>query len=288
MEVQFLGTAAAEQFPSIYCRCDFCTRVRQKGGKDQRTRASLRIGTRYQIDFGPDANWQMHRCGIDLFDLEHLFITHTHSDHFQFEEIVSKSHAVKTNGKPLQIYMSVPAKEHLESILFTFDAQVEDEEDLEAFKKRFPVHGLEYFNSYDVGELRVETIKGSHKAEGKDQFSLNYLIRLPDGRRVLYAVDTGYYLEESWAFLQGKRADILIMDCTFTARKSEPRAFGHHTFLSYLESLQRMKEIGFITTQSRIFTTHFDPHQALFHEEMQALFSESAFAVTVAYDGLTI
>ena len=71
----------------------------------------------------------MIRCGVDMFDVEHLFITHTHSDHFQFEEIVSKSHAVKTNGKPLHIYMSVPAKEYLERILFTFDAQIEDEPD---------------------------------------------------------------------------------------------------------------------------------------------------------------
>jgi phosphoribosyl 1,2-cyclic phosphate phosphodiesterase len=284
----FLGTGAAEQIPSIYCRCDFCARVRQGGGKDQRTRASLRIGERYQIDFGPDANWQMHRCGIDMFDVEHLFITHTHSDHFQFEEIVSKSHAVKTNGKPLQIYMSVPAKEYLESILFTFDAQIEDEPDLEAFKKRFPVNGLQYFTSYEIGELLVETVKGSHKAEGRDQFSLNYLIRLPDGRRLLYAVDTGYFLEETWAFLKGKRVDLLIMDCTFPGRREDPRSFGHHTLLSYLESLERMKEIGFINARTSIFATHFDPHQALFHEELQVLLRESAFPVTIAYDGLKL
>lgn len=288
MDVMFLGTGAAEQIPSIYCRCDFCARVRQKGGKDQRTRASLRIGERCQVDFGPDANWQMHRCGVDMFDVEHLFITHTHSDHFQFEEIVSKSHAVKTNGKPLQIYMSVPAKEYLESILPTFGSQIEDEPDLDAFRKRFPVHGLRYFHSYEIGELRVETIKGSHTAEGEEQFSLNYLFHLPDGRRLLYAVDTGYYLEETWDFLEGKRVDLLIMDCTFPRRKTDPQSFGHHTFLSYVGSLKRMKEIGFITGETRIFGTHFSPHEALFHEEMEALLRESGFPISVAYDGLSL
>ncbi len=288
MDVLLLGTAATEQWPSIYCRCGICTRIRRDGGRDVRSRSSLRIGEHYQIDFGPDVNWQMQRYGIDLFDLEHLFITHTHSDHFQFEEIVSKSHAIRTNGKPLNIYMSVPAVEYFEQILHTFDAQIEDEEDLAVWRRRFPVRGLEYFRSYTIGELRVETIKGSHHAEGVDQFSLNYLLALPDGRRLLYAVDTGYYLEESWEYLRGKQVDILIMDCTFPTRRTEPRAFGHHTLASFLGTLERMRDIGFIGERTRVCPTHFDIHKALPHEEMTALFDGSAVPVTVAYDGLAL
>ncbi|OGP60825.1 MAG: hypothetical protein A2V67_16145 [Deltaproteobacteria bacterium RBG_13_61_14] len=288
MDVLVLGTAAAEQWPSIYCRCDICCRVRRDGGRDVRTRSSLRIGERYQIDFGPDANWQMHRNGIDLFDLEHLFITHTHSDHFQFEEIVSKSHAIRANSKPLAVYMSVPAAEYLERILHTFDAQIEDEEDLAAWRRRFPVRALEYFRSFEIGELGVTTIKGSHLAEGMDQFSINYLIRLPDGRCLLYAVDTGYYQEEAWEYLRGKRVDILVMDCTFPTRRTEPRSFGHHTLASFLGTLERMREIGFIDGRTKVCATHFDIHQALPHGEMQALFDGSAVPVTVAYDGLAL
>ena len=101
-------------------------------------------------------------------------------------------------------------------------------------------------------------------------------------------MDTGYYLEETWAFLEGKRVDLLIMDCTFAAMKKDPHSFGHHTFLSYIESLNRMKETGFITAETRVFGTHFNPHQALFHEEMEALLRESAFPITAAYDGLKL
>ncbi len=289
MELRFLGTAAAEQVPSIYCRCDFCNEVRRAGGKDQRTRSSFRIGTGYQIDFGPDANWQMHRCGTDMFDVEHLLITHTHSDHFQFEEIVSKSHAVASNGKPLKLYMSIPASEYLESIMHTFEAQIEDEGDRESFKKRFPVIGLQYFQRYEVGELAVETIKACHRAEGANQFGMNYLIHLPDGRQMLYALDTGYYAEDTWEFLDGRSVDILAMDCTFPGRTArEPRPFGHHSLSSFIETLQRMRRIGFLTPEAVVYATHFDPHQALSHNEIQARLSGHPFSIVAAYDGLRI
>lgn len=289
MEILFLGTSAAEQAPAIFCRCDFCREVRRTGGRDLRTRSSLRIGDRYQIDFGPDANWQMHRCEVDLFDLEHLFITHTHNDHFQFEEIGSKSLAAVTNEKPLHIYLSRPAKEYLEGIYDLYEAQFEEEGTREAFQRKYPVHGLEYFRRYAIGDLVVETVKGNHLAEGKEQFSLNYLMRLPDGRRLLYAVDTGYYPEDSWGFLRGRQAEILIMDCTFwDAGGQEPDSLRHHTRESFLATLARMREIGFLTERSRVFATHFNPHEQRFHDQIQAFFDQSGFAVTAAYDGLRI
>ena len=54
------------------------------------------------------------------------------------------------------------------------------------------MHGLQYFHSYEIGELLVETIKGSHKAEGEEQFSLNYLILAP--RRTSAALRGGHGL----------------------------------------------------------------------------------------------
>ncbi|UCF99670.1 MAG: hypothetical protein JSV89_09045 [Spirochaetaceae bacterium] len=221
--------------------------------------------------------------------MEHILITHTHSDHFQFEELVSKSQAIVDNGKPLHIYMSNPAKLYLESVFHTFAAQIEEEDDLDAFKKKYPVHGLEYYQEYEIGGLIVETIKGSHLAEGMDQFSCNYLIILPDGRRLLYAIDTGYYLDESWDFLRSRHTDILIMDCTFVGKNDgENHAFGHHTLNSFLKTLERMTELGFINEHTEVYATHFNPHQNLYHHEIQDQFDHSDFTVTAAFDGLRI
>lgn len=289
--VTFLGTAAAEQVPEIFCRCNFCTRARKIGGREIRTRSSLRIGERYQIDFGPDANWQMYRNRTDMYDIEHLFVTHTHSDHFQFEEIASKSLAVRGNGKPLHIYLSRPGKRYLDGIIHTFDSQIRQENELESFLKVYQLRALDYFGVYQIDEMKVETLRASHLAEGEGQYALNFLFTLPDRRRLLYAVDTGYYDEEVWDYLEHSTQpiEVLIMDCSFpTGGSLEERPFGHHTLKSFIATLSRMHEIGFIGDATDIYATHFNPHKSLPHEKLQGLLESGGYPVTAAYDGMAI
>lgn len=39
MKLQYLGTAAAEGFPGMFCNCTACERARKAGGKNIRTRS---------------------------------------------------------------------------------------------------------------------------------------------------------------------------------------------------------------------------------------------------------
>ena len=48
------------------------------GGKDIRTRSAFRIGESYQIDLNMDTNWQMHRYGVDIYDIEHSQVFASH------------------------------------------------------------------------------------------------------------------------------------------------------------------------------------------------------------------
>ncbi|HPC76977.1 MAG TPA: carbon-phosphorus lyase, partial [bacterium] len=43
MEIMFLGTAAAEGWPGVFCSCDYCKKARELGGKNIRTRSSVLI-----------------------------------------------------------------------------------------------------------------------------------------------------------------------------------------------------------------------------------------------------
>lgn len=54
MEIQYLGTAAAEGWPALFCDCDICRRARAAGGKDLRTRTQSMIDGTILIDFPPD------------------------------------------------------------------------------------------------------------------------------------------------------------------------------------------------------------------------------------------
>jgi phosphoribosyl 1,2-cyclic phosphate phosphodiesterase len=194
----------------------------------------------------------------------------------------------ETNGKLLNIYMSLPAKEWIENLLSTLYGEKVYEKKLQHLREHYHIHGLEYFKEYSVGEIVVETVKGSHRLRDGNELAINYLIRLPDGHRLLYALDTGWYAEETWAFLENKSIDMLVLDCTFGARTDRPEyPEGHLDILSFTKMLERMRSIHFIDEGTRIFASHINPHQGLLHDEMQTRMDESDFNITVAYDGLT-
>jgi phosphoribosyl 1,2-cyclic phosphate phosphodiesterase len=284
MDMLFLGTGAAEGVPAAYCRCDDCRGVRKRGGIEVKSRSSLRIGKHYQVDISPDHYWQMLRHDTDMFDLEHVLITHSHGDHFALDGLTDKTMAKVTNERPLNIYLSNPAKDYLEGTLEHMGIS----DDLRSrYQGRFSIFGLEYFSSYEIGELSVETVKSNHSAHGEDEAAISYLFTLPGGTKLLYALDTGYYTDETWEYLRGRQTDTLVMDCTFAGRTDRGEyPSGHLDMASFIRMLERMSESGFIGPRTRIYATHFNPHQGLTHHEIQEAFDKSAFTVSVAYDGL--
>ena len=182
--------------------------MRERGGKDLRTRSSLRLGKHHQIDFSPDNFWQMHRCETDMYDIEHLLVSHTHDDHFQFEQIIAKEMPTGTNGKPLHLYLSNAGRQWVERIVScTGMLAGVDEERLRRIRASYPLHGLEHFREYDLGGLRGWTVRGNHHVPGSGEKSINYLLELPGGTRLLYALDTGYYEPATWEFLQGRNPE---------------------------------------------------------------------------------
>ena len=51
MRLTYLGTAAAEGFPAIFCNCEYCNEARRLGGKNIRTRSQALVNDDLLIDF---------------------------------------------------------------------------------------------------------------------------------------------------------------------------------------------------------------------------------------------
>jgi len=185
----------------------------------------------------------------------------------------------------MHIYLSRPAVQVVERMI----EPLLDKRRAAGLLHMFPRETVDYFSTFTAGELEVEAVAGSHDSWGENERSINYLIRFPHGPRVLCAWDTGYYRDDSWEYLSGRYAEVLIMDCTFGGSTTRDEyAYGHLHIVSFLHQLEKMAQIGFIDSQTRVFATHFNPHQGLNHEQMQQRFDHSDFTVTVAYDGLAI
>lgn len=286
MELVFLGTGAAEGVPAAYCRCAACEGVRRRGGVEVKTRSSLRVGAHHQIDIAPDNYAQMIRAGTDMYDVEHLLVTHSHGDHFDFNALKDKGMSRATNGKIMTIYMSEAAKKYVEDVIRGLRL---GEEEMRWIGEHFTVQGLEHFREYRIGGLSVETVKGNHTAHGEGEYSINYLIRLPQGKTLLYACDTGFYTEETWEYLKGRHADVLVHECTFAGRTDRSEfPGGHHDLRSFRKSLDRMAQQGFIDERTPVYATHFNPHQGLDHHQIQERLEQMPYRATAAFDGLRV
>jgi len=286
MELIFLGTGAAEGAPAAYCRCPTCQGVRERGGVELRTRSSLRVGAHHQVDLSPDHYRQTLAAGTDMYDVEHILVTHTHEDHFTLQALFDKSMSSETNGRPLSVYLSEPGRAYVEGMVAGIPFS---QSDLLWIRENLVFVGLEYFREYAIGGLSVQTVKGNHAARGVDEQSINYLVGMPGGKRLLYACDTGFYREDTWEYLSGKRVDTLVLECTFAGRTDRGEFPESHLDLaSWFRMLERMAGIGFVDDRTSVYATHFNPHQGLSHFDIQDRLQRSPWRATAAHDGLRV
>ena len=287
----FLGTGAAEGIPTPFCRCRVCENARKKGGKEVRIRSSFRVSRELLIDLGPDLFSGCVKTGTDLYDLKYVLITHTHEDHLDIGNLFLKPMIHRGNGEKLHIYLNGEA--------FRFWSALEDRmeyEKREAFfkeslKENFVLHRLEFYHKYRIGEFEVIPVKGEHPAHFEKN-AAGYLIRQKDGTEFLYALDTGYYSEETLNFLSSHRLDLLILECTFGSAMRGDKPYSHLDLHSCIKLCDRLYEQGTLTEGARVYLTHINQEQEYTHEELAQLCrrerQEKPYQMYAAYDGLKL
>ena len=82
MKIRYLGTAAAEGWPALFCSCPICTHARTQGGKNLRTRTQAILDGELLIDFPPDTYCHALQYGLELAKVHTLLVTHSHMDHW--------------------------------------------------------------------------------------------------------------------------------------------------------------------------------------------------------------
>ena len=97
MKLTYLGTAAAEGFPALFCNCEYCNEAKRLGGKNIRTRSQALINQDLLIDFPADTYAHFLNNGIKGDMIEHLIVTHAHSDHFYLDDLFMRSGAFAHN-----------------------------------------------------------------------------------------------------------------------------------------------------------------------------------------------
>ena len=276
MKVTLLGTSAAEGWPGLFCRCEACSRARELGGKNIRTRCSALLDDTLKIDFPPDILHQVLQCNVDLRCLSALLFTHAHDDHCAPAELQYRGiyFVPKPFHDKLAIYGSKDAVQKIQTALSPGTP------DLDSDKFPLALNTLLSEKTVTVSDYNVTPIQAQHDPE---QECFNLIIEDADGITLLYATDTGWYEESTWDFLKGFRLDGVVVECT--KGMEEGGYMGHLSIPDVIRFRERLIAEGIFRPESPLVITHLSHLSGLMHDEHEALLNPHN--IQVGYDGMT-
>lgn len=294
MKIKFLGTAAAEAYPGLWCNCDNCTRARALGGRNLRWRSSALINDDLLVDYGPDTSAQFTRYGLDLTRVENILFTHCHGDHLRMYDVYFRSHGYRQRGKlgMTRVWGDPWAIEAFDDQVFTVlnaefirklpefpPSREEVLEEKEDFLK-IQTNVIKPHQQLEIGKYTVFTINAHHN---EPEESLNFII--DDGKtRFLYGTDTGPWEPSEWEYIEslGFKLDAVALDCTVGSGNPG----GHHSYSSHLETKEEFVSRNLLAADSIFLAHHFSHQSCMVHDDLFEYMKPHGVIVT--FDGLEI
>ena len=274
MKLLYLGTAAAEGIPAIFCACPVCMRAREMKGKNIRTRSQALLDNKILIDFPPDSYTHYINSDFkaDLPAIRRLLVTHSHMDHFF----------------PAELNMRRPgfvASQPIETLHIYGNSSVEEK--LLGHKEAARIspcnefHRVKPFEPVDVDGYRITPLPALHD---RNEECLFYAIE-HDGKAMLYAQDTGIFPEPVWDYFTKTKMyfNIVNLDCTTVLRKDGNNHMGIVDCVEVRKKLISMDAAG----EKTVFVlNHFSHNGGLNHDDLCKAGEKEGFIVS--YDGMEI
>ena len=253
-KLTFLGTAAANFSPRLETDCKDCFDL------DARRASSLLIGENYLIDCGMYVMESIRIAGVDMSKITDIFITHLHADHFVAEHA---EQIAAGKEKPLRLWVrrdaELPPMENVEVVYLPLHTEVEITED-----------------------MSVVSMDANHEAQSFPQ----HFIFTIHGKKLLYALDGGWFLTESYNYLRKAKLDMAVLDATCGDYDGDWRIGAHNSIPMIRMMLSSLKAWKVIRDDTRIYLSHIAPKLHVSHDETVKLVEKDG--LLVAYDGLAV
>ncbi len=272
MKIRYLGTAAAEAVPAVFCACEVCKRARERGGRNIRSRSQALIDGSVMIDFPADTFFHLVRDGIDLLDVKTVLFTHTHEDHFY----------------PTEFYYLHPGFSHPTP---DYSLDVYGSPDITGpIAKTVPkgtpflsVHETAPYEPFRAGHLTVTALPAVHGTQHP------YIYALTDGEKsLLYCHDSGIPTDEVFDYLvkTGWKFDLVSLDCTEGSHDSI--GYNAHMCLGWnIVTRRRLLSLGLASDQSVFVLNHFSHNgKDALYDDFVTIAEKEGFLTS--YDGMTV
>ncbi len=277
MKFQYLGTAAAEGWPSVFCNCPACRAARELGGRNIRTRSQAIVDDVMLLDFPCDTYQHALQQHLDLSAVRWLLVTHSHTDHIYPAELVNRGgcYSHDMTSPTLDIYCNEAVRDYIFKA-----AGHELEKDV---TDRLHFHIVKPFEPFTAGPYTVTPLPAKHMSTEQALF---YLIER-EGRSLLYAHDTGRFYPEVFEFLKkrGTPLDFVSLDCTSGCYENGENN-GHMGLADTVIVKNRLLADGAADESTRFVVNHFSHNgKWLYDELVQRAGKEN---MEPSYDGMTV
>lgn len=266
MKIQWLGTAAAEGWPAIFCQCEHCREAAARGGREIRTRSGALIDDVLLIDLNPDLYHQKLTHQLDLGNVRDVLVTHRHGDHFQPSVLhfLAPVYAHRDNPPPLRVHASSAVLEQLP----------ED--------PHYTLHTRTPGDQFETQCHSVTVLPAVHGAP----LSQFFLIER-DNTSILYAHDTDLFSDEAWDILQARvrqPISLVSMDCT---NGPLPHNYiGHMGFEDNIAMKEQLLARGLADANTRFICNHFSHNGGTLYREATERMAPHGF--DISYDGMIV
>ena len=273
MKLQYLGTAAAEGLPALFCDCDVCKKSRELGGKNIRSRSQAIIDDTLLIDFPSDTFYHTVLYNIELSKIKSCILTHNHEDHLYPQDLwnlrLGFSHPEPTQS--FTIYATHAGYSEIKCSVIPL--KIEE-------TGHFKVERIEPFKPFVADGYKITPLKAEHDPKCDPVF---YSIE-KDGKAMLYANDTGIFPDETWEYLKNNpvKYDLISLDCTNMMLGAY---YGSHMGLKEdIMVRDRLIEIGCADENTKFICHHFSHNGGgVTHDEFVEIAAKENF--DVSYDG---
>ena len=273
MKIKFLGTAAYERVPALFCKCPTCSYALEKGGKEIRTQAQVLINEDLLVDFGQDNYFHFLKYGLDFTKIKHILVTHSHYDHFVPNDLIMTKEPYGHSDTDINVYAG---KDCYKNFL----------NNSESSKIQFNV--IKKHQTFKAGNYEITPLPARHGT--KNPFI--YVIKT-EGKYLLYDNDSGIELEEVYDFLakKGYKFSVVISDCT-NGYKHFEKINSHKSFIDNKYHKERLEKAGNVTSDTKWIITHFS-HNGLVKDNMPVTNKDlcdiaEKMGMICAYDGMEI
>jgi ribonuclease BN (tRNA processing enzyme) len=166
-------------------------------------------GRLYLVDAGRNVSRQITAAGFPIKEVDHLFFTHFHSDHYTgFADFYISRWLFGGGAKvPLKVYGPNPVKEIVNRMrhYYEYDIEIRAEEGKSREGLGIDVEVLAPGDSLEVDGIEVSVEKGTHHGNVDDIISYRFEA---EGRSIVIASDGGP-TDKLVPFAKG--ADVLVM-----------------------------------------------------------------------------